>query len=242
MLSDEDMISLMVNEPSWEDVIVKIVAEEKMDPWDIDICRLADSFLRYVKKLDDMDLRVPARFILIAAILLRMKSDVLGKKRKRILISEGEKPDPEWYKILANLPPLTPPVKRMPVGSVTLNDLMHALKKAFEVEERRKKRKERRRRAVANAMPLEPEEDITKKIDRLYNNIISILSSLDEDVTFSMLVKKWERDEIVSALIPILHLSQEGKVSVRQEELFNEIYIKLREGESNGRSKEDKKK
>jgi len=80
MLSDQQLIDLMVSEPSWEDVIIKIVAEEQMDPWSIDIIRLANSFLIYLKKIEKLDLRIPARFILIAAILLRMKSDVLTEK------------------------------------------------------------------------------------------------------------------------------------------------------------------
>jgi len=238
MLSNQEMISLMINEPSWEDVIVKIVAEERMDPWDIDICRLADVFLDYIQNLNDTDLRVPARFILISAILLRMKSDVLDKKKKRLLISEGERQDPKWYKLLAKLPPLAPPVKRMPVGSVSINELMHALKKAFEVKDRRIKRKERRRRIVADAMPLEPTEDITHRIDRLYDEIQSILTDLDKDVEFRKLVKNWNRRKIVSTLIPILHLSQEGKVNVEQKELFKEILIKLKKGEQNGKKKE----
>ena len=237
MLSDEEIISLMVNEPSWEDVIVRIVAEEKMEPWDIDICKLAETFLDYIHKLNDTDLRVPARFILISAILLRMKSDILEKKRKRMLISEGDKPDPKWYSVLAKLPPLSPPVKRMPIGSVSLDELMGALKKAFEVKDRRHKRKERRRRIVANAMPLEPREDITHRIDRLYDQIQKIVLNIEHDVEFSKLVKNWNRDRIVSTLMPVLHLSQEGKVSVEQKELFKEIYIKLNKGD-----KDEKKK
>jgi segregation and condensation protein A len=242
MLSNQEMISLMVNEPSWEDVIVRIVAEEKMEPWDIDICRLADVFLVYIEKLNDTDLRVPARFILISAILLRMKSDILISKKKRVLLSEGERQDPKWYKLLAKLPPLDAPVKRMPVGSVSLDQLMHALKKAFDVKERRKERKERRRRVVANAMPTEPKEDITHRIDRLYDEIQSILTNLEKDVEFKKLVKNWNREKIVSTLMPILHLSQEGKVEITQEEIFKEIMIKLKKGEHSGKEDSEEKK
>jgi chromatin segregation and condensation protein Rec8/ScpA/Scc1 (kleisin family) len=241
MLSDQDMISLMVNEPSWEDVIVRIVAEEKMDPWDIDICRLANVFLDYIQKINDTDLSVPARFILISAILLRMKSDVLEKKKKRLLSSMGEKPEPAWYKVLAKLPPLAPPIKRMPVGSVSIDELMHALKKAFDVKDRRKKRKERRRRVIANAMPLEPKEDITHRISRLYDEIQLIITELEEDIEFKQLVKDWNREKIVSTLMPILHLSQEGKVTVEQKELFKEIFIKLKKGEKDGEDNQKEK-
>ncbi|MEM5814711.1 MAG: hypothetical protein QXD77_02750, partial [Candidatus Aenigmatarchaeota archaeon] len=72
MLSDQELINLMISEPIWEDVIVRIVAEEGMDPWKLDLIKLADVFAAYVSKMDRLDLRIPARFVLIAAILLRM--------------------------------------------------------------------------------------------------------------------------------------------------------------------------
>ena len=196
MLSNDQMVSLMVNEPSWEDVIVKIIAEEKMDPWDIDICVLADYFLVYVQKMTDMDLRVPARFILITAILLRMKSDVLMKKKKRVMIASSEKPLPKWYQVAAELPPLDAPIKRTTMRNVTLEELMKALKKAFDVKKRRTERKEKRRRIVANAMPLEPTEDITVRIASLYVEIQSTLLEIETDIEFSKLVKDWNRESI----------------------------------------------
>jgi chromatin segregation and condensation protein Rec8/ScpA/Scc1 (kleisin family) len=40
------------------------------------------------------------------------------------------------------------------------------------------------------------------------------------------LVKRWGRKEIVDSLLPLLHLSQDGKINILQEELFKEIFIK----------------
>ena len=131
MLSDEQLIDLMVHEPSWEDVIVKIVAEEGMDPWNIDLIQLADTFSGYLTRMEQTDLRVPARFILIAAILLRMKSDILVAKKRKDLIPESEKPLSPMLQALAKVPPLEPPIKRMPLANVSIDELMTALKKAF---------------------------------------------------------------------------------------------------------------
>lgn len=226
MLTDEQLINLMISEPSWEDVIVKIVAEEGMDPWSVDIIRLANVFLNYVKKMEELDLRIPARFILIAAILLRMKSDVLVEKEEKILIPESEKEPDETLRILASLPPLQPPLKRIPLRNVTLDELVHALKKAYEIQERRVERKTRVRRAVDIAIPV-PQEDITERINKLLTNINEALAEVD-NIEFSRLVKRWGRKEIVEALIPLLHLSQDGKINLEQEELFKEIIVKLK--------------
>lgn len=229
MLSDQQLISLMISEPSWEDVIIKIIAEEQMDPWSIDIIKLANAFLGYLQKIEELDLRIPARFILIAAILLRMKSDVLTEKEEKILIPESEKEVDETLRVLASLPPLQPPLKRIPLRNVSLEELLSALRKAYEVQERRTERKLRIKRAVDVVLPAGEVEDITERINALLAQINSALSEV-ESIEFSRLVKRWGRKEIVESLLPLLHLSQDGKINLIQEELFKEIMIKIRSG------------
>ncbi|HIQ49952.1 MAG TPA: hypothetical protein EYH56_02025 [Nanoarchaeota archaeon] len=233
MLSDKELIELMISQPSWEDVLVRIVVEEKMDPWDIDICRLADVFVQYLERMKKLDLRIPARFILIAAILLRMKSDFLKQnEEKKVLIPESEKGvETQAPQELAEIPPLEPPVERVPVRNVTIEELIYALKKAFEIQERRRIRRERRKKAVKEFVEIE-EEDITERIKNLLNKIKNILEELEkEEIEFSKIVGEWKREKIVKTLIPILHLSQEGKICYEQPKLFEEIYIRLKEYE-----------
>jgi len=226
MLTDNQLIDLMVSEPSWEDVIVKIIAEEGMDPWSVDIIRLSNVFLNYLQKIEELDLRIPARFILIASILLRMKSDVLTEKRERIFIPESEKEADEMLRILASVPTLEPPIKRIPLRNVTLDELISALRKAYDVQERRVERKRRVKRAVDIAIPI-TEEDITERINKLLSDINQALLDVD-NIEFSRLVKKWGRKEIIETLIPLLHLSQDGKINLLQNELFREIMVKMR--------------
>lgn len=240
MLNDEELINLMISEPSWEDVIVRIVAEEGMDPWQLDLIKLADVFAVYISKIDQMDLRIPARFVLIAAILLRMKSDVLaGTPQKHALIGEpGPEKDSELIRLLAQIPPLQPPVKRVPLGSVTMEELIAALRKAFEVQERRKTKKERLRQRVAVVMPQE-KEDITERISKLLDEINAAITEIEGSTTFSKLVKNWDRREIVRTLLPMLHLTQEGKITHEQPQLFEDIIVRKKKlkSEQNEQSK-----
>jgi segregation and condensation protein A len=228
MLTDQQLINLMISEPSWEDVIIKIIAEEQMEPWSIDIIRLANAFLVHLQKMEKLDLRIPARFILIAAILLRMKSDVLIEREEKILIPEAEKKEDETLRILASLPPLQPPLRRIPLRNVTLEELLSALRKAYEVQERRTERKLKIKRAVDVVLPVGEVEDITERINQLLTQINEALGEV-ESIEFSRLVKRWGRKEIVESLIPLLHLSQDGKIYLVQEELFRDIMIRLRD-------------
>jgi len=225
MLSDKQLVNLMVSEPSWEEVVYKIISEEEMDPWKINIIKLSEVFVNYLDNMERLDLRIPARFILIAAVLVRMKSDILSPRKTRVLIPGGENPeDEELYRMLSEVPPLEAPVERIPLRTVTMNELVTALKKAFEVEERRKIKKEKRARIVKRALP-ETEEDITERINKLLEQIESALKDVKGTIEFSRIVKKWERKEIVKTLMPLLHLANEGKIKLDQRELFKEITV-----------------
>lgn len=236
MMSDQQLINLMVSEPSWEDVIVKIVAEEGMNPWNIDIMHLADKFTDYVDKMDKLELGIPARFILIAAILVRMKSDILEPKpRERVLITESNI-DEELIKTLQAIPPLEAPVKRIPMGNITLEELITSLRKAFDVKERRVKKKYNLKRLAEEGMPQE-KEDITKRIEIIMNEILEAMAEIEKSIEFSRLVKKWSRKEIVRTLMPLLHLSQRGKIKLNQKELFKEIEVEIDKNENRDESK-----
>lgn len=236
MMSDQQLINLMVSEPSWEDVIVKIVAEEGMNPWNIDIMHLADKFTDYVDKMDKLELGIPARFILIAAILVRMKSDILEPKpRERVLITESNI-DEELIKTLQAIPPLEAPVKRIPMGNITLEELITSLRKAFDVKERRVKKKYNLKRLAEEGMPQE-KEDITKRMEIIMNEILEAMAEIEKSIEFSRLVKKWSRKEIVRTLMPLLHLSQRGKIKLNQKELFKEIEVEIDKNENRDESK-----
>ena len=134
----------------------------------------------------------------------------------------------ELIKLLSSIPPLQPPVKRVPLGTVTVEELITALRKAFEVQERRHKRKERTRQRVEAVLP-QDQEDITKRIENLLDEINHAIESIEGSTTFSSLVKNWERKSIVRTLLPMLHLSQEGRITHEQPELFKEIIVKRKQ-------------
>jgi len=118
-------------------------------------------------------------------------------------------------------------LKRIPLRNVSLEELISALKKAYEIQERRVERKVRIKRAVEVVLPPAEMEDITERINKLLNQINEALSQV-ESIEFSRIVKRWGRKEIVESIVPLLHLSQDGKIDLKQEELFKEILVKLR--------------
>ena len=58
-------------------ILVDMVKQGKIDPWNIDIVQVADQFSAHVFQSKAQNLRYTSRVILYAAILLKMKSDIL---------------------------------------------------------------------------------------------------------------------------------------------------------------------
>ena len=71
-----DLVSF-VNYDTWKELLIELVEKQQLDPWNIDITELVNSYINAVKALKVMDLRIPANIILAASILLRMKSSML---------------------------------------------------------------------------------------------------------------------------------------------------------------------
>ena len=217
-ITEEKIIHTIVTGSDWQDVLTSLITEDGMDPLKVDIVQLANAFIHYLHRLKTFDFRIPARFILIAAILLRMKAELLLEEEKEKELRKHE----SSIKIdIENVPQLLLPMLRKTTRKVTLNELVSALQKAFDFKERKEDRKLRLRRHVENL--IEIEEDIELRIKIIYDSIIK-----KGETTFSALVPVWRRKEIVETFLPVLYLSNRGKISCNQEEFFQEIYIKIK--------------
>lgn len=188
-----------------------------MDPLSVDLIKLADAFRSYLERLHKFDFRVPARFILVAAILLRMKAELLlDEEEERELKTTLVEP-----LNIENIPTLLPPITRKPTRKVTLTELVSALNKAFEFQERKEGKKLRMRRAIERL--IEPEDDIEVRIKEIYEEIVT-----KKSITFSQLVPAWKKMEIVKTFLPLLHLATRDMVTCEQEEMFKEIFIRIK--------------
>lgn len=227
-MKEKSIVDMVMRGAPWEDVLESIVYEEGLDPWDIDIEKLADSFLVRLDSWKDFNFRIPARLIIISAILLNLKSTFLIEQE------EEKARDVEQGNLnidLSQIPDLDAPSVRIPKRRITLEELVDALGRAFATEERRTERKVRAKRRFEEAVHIN-EFDIEKEIEGLYSRISTVLTRMIKGtMTFSELVPNWERDKIVNTFLPLLHLNNEGKVTCEQKEMFKEIYIKLKEGE-----------
>lgn len=237
-MDEKKIMELITSEYSWEQVIYKIIAWEGLDPWNLNLKVLSDSFVNYLIKIKELDFKVPAKYLIIAAVLLRMKSDHLqyiGDVVSQYMEDE-EAGVPEVTADETDLngldeqekfevTPVTVPPKRYPRRKIMVTELIAALRSALRTEKRREKRSERRKGKIVIG-----EDKIGKSIDGLYNRINQIMKELKGDeLKFSKLVSEWKREEIISTFIPIVYLDHAKKIDVQQKEIFDEIYIRKRQ-------------
>jgi len=231
-MQEQNLLEMIIKEESWEELIYNIVSYEGMNPWDVDIIKLTDSFLKYIESLRTLDFRIPSKVVLVAAILLKLKADVLSplKVEETEYFPENAELSSEFQFISEQLAKMSlkPPIERHVKRKVTLEELVDALKKAMRVEEK----KEHIKRVLGRRLRVEigEEIDIEIRINELMCEIDDLLMKLKaEKVEFSKIVEKWEREEIVKHFMPLLYLSSRGKVDTEQEEFFKEIYISKKE-------------
>ncbi len=215
MVDENTMIRTIVLGSDWQEVLENIIIEDGIDPLNIDIVALGDAFYAYLQRLQSFDFRIPARFILIASILLRLKCELMLEEEE---VKEQGK-DTSFPKIdVQNLPELSPPILRKPTRKVTFAELVKALSKAIDFREEKETRIFRLRRAVETL--IQPEEDIEARIEKIYKTIVE-----GNIQTFSSLVPEWKRITIVRFFLPLLHLMMRDKILCNQPELFGEIFI-----------------
>ncbi len=220
----ESEVEFELGEPA--EVLVDLARRGEIDPWDIDIALATEKFLQYIDSLESRDLRIPARTLLYASILLRLKSDQMEgqEEEEEIEPEEIEEAAPQREEVLDQLP--RPPLRRHTKRPVTLDELISELKKA-EVVGRRKAMRERWP-LLAEKKILDPshEEGIEERILAL-GPILDDMFMEKTTITFQEInTRNGETEAGVTNYVSLLFMAQRRQVWLEQEEIFGELYVR----------------
>lgn len=233
----ERIFNLLFNEDdvTWQNIIYDLVNSEQMNPWDIDISLISQKFLEKLKKLKEMDFRISGKIVLASAIMLKIKSNHLLMHdigALDALIASQEMDEDAFYEEIegnAFIPkeqdvmPLVPRTPQPRKRKISIYDLVNALEKAIEVQNRRVINK-------ANAPIVEiPQKslDISIVIRDVYKKITTFFKKNNDKLTFDQLLPSDTKEDKVLTFIPLLHLDSQRKIDLLQEKHFSEIEVKL---------------
>jgi len=228
MASQFDIHS-MVEKPTWKQMLLELIDQNKIDPWDVDIVLISDAFMKKVKELKKLDLAVQANVILAAAILLKYKSQYLRYLTMEEEVIEAYDPPEEAEIANDELPQLVLVSRIPPKRQITVDELMGEMEKVIKYDTT--EREIIPRGSVREIIDFEiSEEDIEKRMDDV---LAKIKENSDETgwSLFSSILQEKNSMEIIYTLISLLHLTQMRAVDIKQDKAFGEIFIHLIEKE-----------
>jgi len=237
-IKQEQIHNLLFNrEVGWKEIIYDLINTEQLDPWDINITILTDKYLEKVTKIEETDFFVSSKVLLAAALLLRIKSEILlnkyiksideilfGKEKKKYVLEKIE--------LEEEIPGLIPrsPIPRF--KKVTLKELIDSLNKAITTENRRIKKETINRNALRETSFFIPKKkfNVKNKLQELYKNLFNHFkeNKKKKKIAFTEFIGK-EKEERIISFLPLLHLENQKKIWLEQESHFEEIYIWLKE-------------
>lgn len=231
------------------DVLVAMAKQGKIDPWNIDIVEVADMFSTHLFQSKAQNLRYSSRVILYAALLLKMKADILDGIDITTIIPPDEIeefddmyfPDDEIDMIPTNNVASFDEVlqRRTSVRLnrnriVTLRDLVRQLEfyarldKKVEIENAKKRAQQARRSrdlsklTASDMVNLAHEEDYKLGADILRNNLSEILNRQDKIELNELVLLGMDR---ITAYISLLFLVTEGDYTFKQENFYGDLFV-----------------
>lgn len=228
-------IVLEKDEVSWQAILYDLVKKEGMDPFDIDVSKIAQSYLDNIREMKNHDFRLSGKVVLAAAIMLKLKSNKLvGHDLNELdrLLTQPEFDEAAFFDEIHSggaqkqdvfIPELIPRTPQPRKRKVSIHDLVWALQKALEV----KRRRVLRHRPPAPMDAPERKFDVSKLIKGIFAKLVTFFNNKQEIITFSNLTPSKDKNDIITTLIPLLHLANERKVELSQQEHFGEIYVKV---------------
>lgn len=238
----DDLYNLIVDkdEITWQSLLMDLIKSEQMDPWDIDVSLLTKKYIESIKELQKFNFFVSGKMLLASALLLRIKSDKLMDEdlvefdnllyppadldpMELEAYLQAPEPDRKFEKPMLTIK--TPQARKR---RVNLADLIGALHKALEVNQRRIKKNEYYSYSEVE-IPVK-EIDITELIKKVYSKIIGHFNfNKDGKLTFKALLESDRREDKILTLLPLLHLDTDGKINLFQEEHFGDIFVEMNE-------------
>ena len=234
------------------EILVNMAKTGKIDPWNVDIVDITDKYLAHLFQMKAQNLRLTGRTLLFAAILLRLKSNVLeGIDINQIegveeeTFDDFEMEDDGWDDTeinTNNVVSLDEVLQRRTSirlnrsRMVNLKDLIKQLQFYEELDRKQSlknahERAKRRVRSYARLTPddivnLAHDEYIEKSVEVLHENLKKIFETQEKVELTTLTLLGLDK---ISAYIALLFLTAvpEADVDLYQEEFYGELYADI---------------
>ena len=230
------------------EILVSLAKQGKINPWNVDIVEVTDKYLMHLFQSKAQNLRLTGRTLLFAAILLKLKSNVL----EGLDILDFEPPQEDVFNYDDEMP-LDYEEEYIPTNNVisidevlqrrtsvrlnhnrvvTLRDLIRQLEfyEMLDKKQSLKNAHERAKRRVQNYAKLSPDdiinlahdEYIENGVQRLRANLTEILSRQDRIELNELTLLGMDK---ISAYVSLLFLTVDSDYDLEQDEFYSDLYV-----------------
>ena len=230
------------------EILVSLAKQGKINPWNVDIVEVTDKYLMHLFQSKAQNLKLTGRTLLFAAILLKLKSNVL----EGLDILDFEPPQENDFNYDDEMP-LDYEEEYIPTNNVisidevlqrrtsvrlnhnrvvTLRDLIRQLEfyEMLDKKQSLKNAHERAKRRVQNYAKLSPDdiinlahdEYIEQGVQRLIANLSEILSRQDRIELNELTLLGMDK---ISAYVSLLFLTVDSDYDLEQDEFYSDLYV-----------------
>lgn len=228
------------------DLLCYLIDKNKMDIYQIEISKIADQYIEYLKEQEKLNLEVASEFLVMASTLILMKSKGLLPKEND---DEAELTEEELLNRIIEYKKFKEISKLFKERIEIYSNRIHKFPEPIELP-KQKIEKEYKLKSVVNAYRklIEKEEnkqnENAKNIEKIALHDVYSVSDKVKDIFRELIrkpkfvfgklfsVKEKPKAEVVTAFSGVLELSRRNKINTTQEELFGDIVISKRKNEN----------
>ena len=224
-------------------ILVKMVKDGLVDPWNIDIADLTDKFLTELEARREMNLRVSGLTIFYLSVLLRLKAEVLDEPEPED--EEEEFPYEEYEdddggsRAFSQIEMLDREIdrriKRKDVRKRHTN--LYELIKQLRLAEKSERRRQRRQKLIdsedelfapdtEDVVGIAHDENYEELAEEIYEFVARNPEARDTGVSLLEICAAFHWP-LYLVYLPCLFLVQSGRVDLEQEELFGDLWVVL---------------
>lgn len=248
---EEKIYEIAVNKEKidWKGFLYQLIYNEGLDPWDIDLGILTKRYLEVLKEMKTIDFDVSGKFLTIAVFLLKTKAENLVEKDLRGIeqqIQQAQNNSEDFMDELDSLEELDMQIEDMTIKKkkqkyaikvrnpiarkrkVNIFDLIKALEKTFEQSNKRRANFFQKHTDSKYEGPVyeKKPKDLKAIIEDMYDLILQEIGDKKGHITFTHISKEVNHKMgVLEKFIPLLHLHNQDKVTLKQNDHFGDIEI-----------------
>ena len=222
------------------DLLCHLIDKNKMDIYDIKINQIADQYIEYLNKMEEMNLDIASEFLLMASTLIYLKSKTLLPKQDDE--EEKELTEEELIQRIIEYKKYKEIIKKFKKNYEENGDIYFGFREDIELPKQniekeydkeviptlyknllnRLEQKVNKNAENIQKIAITDTYTVTSKVKEMFKVLIK-----KNKFVFNKLfsVKEHNKQEVVTAFSGLLEMSRRNKVNTIQEELFDDIVV-----------------